>query len=493
MNKETITVMTEPEQDMVKMDLLDLLAELFLKWKKILIFLLIGAVLGCGGALLKDGAEKKPVTDEDIAKAKSVVATDKAKAAEQLFFQYVSYKELQEDFRSYYSVFANSDVNLDNTMQMRSEYYIVSTIKDLDTVFIKLALTEDDYQAMRTIAPDEQAGAAIYDRIAFTTAYNEITDNTDNKISMNNTIKLPAQEDRKEAYLINVELYGQSEEQCREMMAVVEAAFQRETEELKVLDPDIKLETLGEQFNHNVANYIQLLRKKNIDSMTTSETELRDLKDKVNDLPSEEKKYFNLLMEQYDDTFAVKERVSWKKWMVIGAFLGAVTAVGVVFFNYALGGEIQSTCELEQNGRLLNRVFIKGNNNLFGKLAAGLIHADETDPTIKADMVATDINIMMEKSGKNQLMLLCSREDSDAATFAEQVKAGLLAKNADLKVSIGNPLCSADELEMAAQADMGVSFAELKKSKRTMLREWRQLCERYKLPLAGAVAVQRCW
>lgn len=46
---------------------------------------------------------------------------------------------------------------------------------------------------------------------------------------------------------------------------------------------------------------------------------------------------------------------------------------------------------------------------------------------------------------------------------------------------------------MAAQADMGVAFAEMKKSKRAMLREWRQICERYKLPLAGSVAVQRCW
>jgi hypothetical protein len=62
-----------------------------------------------------------------------------------------------------------------------------------------------------------------------------------------------------------------------------------------------------------------------------------------------------------------------------------------------------------------------------------------------------------------------------------------------LKVSVGNPLCSVEELEMAAQADMGVAFVEMKKSKRGMLREWRQICERYKLPLTGAVAVQKCW
>ena len=138
-------------------------------------------------------------------------------------------------------------------------------------------------------------------------------------------------------------------------------------------------------------------------------------------------------------------------------------------------------------------MFVKGKKNLFGRWAAGLIHADDTDPAVKADMVATDINILMEKNGKNSVMLLRGEEDADAAGFAEQVKARLLEKNGDLKVSIGNPICSVDELEMAAQSDMGVAFAEMKKSKRSMLREWRQICERYKLSLAGSVAVQRCW
>ncbi len=501
MNENSITVLAKPaqEQEQIELDLLDLMADLLINWKKILIFLLIGAILGCGGALLKNSEEKEPVTEETLAAAREQVASDKAVAVEQLFFQYVSYKELQEDMRAYYSTFAASDVNLDNTVQMRSEYYIVSSIKDLDTVFIKMAITEADYHTMRDIAPDEEAGATIYDRITFTTVYNETTKSANAAtinaatIINNNTIKMPSQASMENAYLINVELYGSSEEQCSKMMKVVEKAFQRETEELKVLDPNIKIEALGEQFDYNVAEYVQTLRKKNIDRMTTSEGELNNLNIKVGKLPSEEKIYFELLMQQYDEAFAVKEHVSWKKWTVIGAFLGAVTATGTIFLNYVLDGKVKSPCELERNERLLNRVFIKGKKNLFGRWAAGLIHTDDTDPTVKADIVATDVGILMEKIGKNAVILLCSQEDSDAVGFAEQVKARLQEKNGELKVCIGNPMHSVDELEIASQADMGVLFAEMKKSKRSVLREWRQICERYKLPLAGSVAVRRCW
>lgn len=497
MDEKNITVVAKPVQvqEEIELDLLDLLAVFLLKWKLILALLLVGAVLGYGWAHLKNANNKlEPVEIEKaVEDARGQLSEDKAVAVEQLFFQYVNYLNLQKEMRTYYSNFAASDVTVGNTVQMRSEYYIVSDIKDLDTVFIKMAVTEADYQAMREIAPDEKAGATIYDRILFTTAYNERVQTS--SYSTSGTFKTPSQNGEINAYLINVELYGNSEEQCREMMAVIDAAFRREAEELRVLDPDIKLESLGEQFNNNVADYVQNLHKKNLDRMTVSETELNNLTTKIGKFTSEEKAYYELLQQQYEGTYssAPGKHVSGKKWTVIGAFLGAVIAAGGVFLVYGMDGKVKAPCELEQSGKLLNRVFVKGKKNLFGKWAARLVHADETDPTVKADMVATDISILMEKNGKHSVMLLCSGDDADAAGFAEQVKARLLGKNGELTISIGNPTCSVEELEMAAQAEMGVAFAEMKKSKRAMLREWRQICARYKVLLAGSVAVQRCW
>ena len=483
MNENNITVISKPAQkkDVIELDLLDLLAELFLKWKRILAFLLIGAILGYGGALVKSGGKAEPVTEQALADARAKIASDKALAVEQLFFQYVSYKELQEDMRAYYRDFVASDVNLDNTVQMRSEYYIVSTGRNLDTVFERMTLTEADYQAMRAIAPDEEAGATIYDRVVLETAYNS------------NNVNVSLQDEKENVYLINVTLYGSSEEQCRELMAIVDEAFRRQVKELKILDPDIRMDNLGEQFNYNVADHVYYLRKRNIDQMTTSEYELNNLNTNVQKLSREEKNYYNLLMQRYDEAFAVEEHVSWKKWTVIGAFLGAVIAVGVMALGYVLDGSVKSEYELEQGGKVLSRVFVQGKKNLFGKWAAGLIHADDTDPAVKADMVAANISILMEKNGKNTLLLLCSQENEDAARFAEQVKSRIEAKNGSLKVDIGNPLCSIKELEMAARADMGVAFVEMKKSKRTMLREWEQICEGYKLPLTYSVAVRRTW
>lgn len=501
MDENKVTVVTKPAQtqDEVEIDLLDLLAALLLKWKLVLALLLVGAIVGYGGAYVKNANSKtEPVEIEKaVEDARGQLSEDQAAAVEQLTLQYANYLNLQKEMRAYYSGFVDNDMTVDNTVQMRSEYYIVSDIQDLDTVFIKMAVTEADYQAMREIAPDEKAGAPIYDRVLFTTAYHEKPDNMKNNTidnTINNTIKVPAQNGEKNAYLINVELYGNSEQQCREMTAVIDAAFRREAEELKVLDPDLQLESLGQQLNNNVADYVQSLHKKNLDRMTVSETELNNLTTKIGKFTSEEKEYYNLLLKQYQGASSVAgKHVSEKKWTAIGAFLGVVLACCAVFFPYLTDGTVKTANELQRYASVLSRVSVKGEKNLFGRWAAKLRHADGTDPTLKADILATAISIMMEKNGKKALMLLCGEGDADAAALAEQVKAKLLAKNSELKVSIGNPIHSADELETAAQAEMSVAFAEMKKSKRAVLREWRQICACCKLPLAGTVAVQRCW
>ena len=479
-NNNPVWTMPAQEPDEMEIDLLDLMAELLLKWKAILALLLVGAMLGCGAALLMGGGKAEPVTDDAISGAKSQVAGDSATMVEQLFFQYVSYKEYQEDMRTYYGALAAGDINQDNVVLMQAEYYIDSTIQNLDAVFTRTALTEADYQAMRGISPDEEAGAMIYDRVLFTTVYG-------------NGVNVSLDGDENNACVVNVDLYGNSEEQCQKMMAVVDAAFQKKAQELKVADQNLRLESLGTQISHNVKNYVDTLRKSNIDQMTSADAEMTALNTKVNALSKEEKAYYELLKQRYEEPNAVEKRVSWKKFTVIGAFLGALAAAGMVCVVYLLNGKIQSASELEQSCTLLTRVSIQGRKNLFGKLAEFLTHADAVEPETKADMLAADLGILMGKTEKSTLLLMCNSADRDVLQFAEQVKARMQKKNSALQIAVGDPLNSVEELEITARAEMVVAFAELKKSKRAMFQEWRQICARYRVPLAGAVAVQRCW
>ena len=60
MNENNIIVVAKSTQtqDEIELNLLDLLAELLLKWKSILALLLIGAILGFGVAQIKGGGKE---------------------------------------------------------------------------------------------------------------------------------------------------------------------------------------------------------------------------------------------------------------------------------------------------------------------------------------------------------------------------------------------------------------------------------------------------
>ena len=490
MNEKYNTEVMPQEPEELELDLRDMLAVLLLKWKTVLACFLVLAVLCCGFALVKNSrtAEKDQVTDEEIEEARSKLAENKAIDAERLFFQYLAYQELQRDLTGYYREFVSTSKNLteEDVVQMRRKYYVTSGIENLGNLMATFTLGEEEYNTLRAIAPDEELGARIYNRV-------NISSWDSSRITVSNmpgTDKAPIQ------YLFTLSVYGTSEAQCEDMMQIVDRAFLNQLDVLKPMDQGITVSFAGDDFNHNMLNYVTELRKQNIDKITSTDKELTDLATKVSKLDSDEQKYYNLMKKQYEESqIKAEEEISWKKWTAIGGVLGLFLGAVVVFWPYLFDGRVKTAHELESSlsSMVLSCVTVKGKKKLFGKWAASLTGADDVDPAVKADMIAADLSVLMEKNGKKALYLLRAEEDENAVALAQQVKVRLQEKNREADITVGNPLSAAEDLEQLGAAELGVVFVELKKTKRNLLRQWRQICSRYRLPLAGSVTVQQCW
>ena len=491
MNENTSAMALQQEPEELELDLRDMLAALLLKWKTVLAWFLILALLCCGFALVKNSrtGEKKPaVTDEDIEETRGKLAENKAVDAERLFFQYLAYQQLQRDTTDYYREFVSTSKTLteDDVVQMRRKYYVTSGVENLGNLMGSFALNETEYDALRAISPDEELGTRVYSRVGISSWDNS-------RITVSN---ISGEDSVPVQYLFTLFVYGTSEAQCEEMMKVVDSAFLKQLDVLKPMDEGIEVSFAGDDFNHDMLGYVTDLRKQNIDKITSTDKELTDLATRVSRLDSDEQKYYNLLKQQYEESLIeAEEETSWKKMTAIGGILGLFLGMMVVLWPYLFDGKVKTAGELESSLRsmVLSRVCIKGKKNLFGKWAASLTGAEDIDPAIKADMIAADLSVMMEKNGKKALYLLNAEEDENAAALAEQVRVRLREKNPDATITVGNPLSAAAELEKLGAAELGVVFVELKKTKRNLLRQWRQLCSRYRLPLAGSVTVQQCW
>ena len=470
--------------DELEIDLKDMLAGVFLRWKAVLLCMILLGAIACGIAFLRCFVGKR-VSDEDIAGARSTLASDQAADVDWIFLQYRAYQDFQRELKDYYAQFVSNNLDLDNMVRLSAQYQISSNMENLDKALSTFTLTESDYNALRKIEPDEDFGSPIYKRIDFYTITNArvtLSNFTDETVT-------PF------TYLLIVSVYGKSEEQCQEMLQVINQAVEREANSLRLLDSNLSCSFVGSEYNYNTVDYVKNLQKNNIDNMTIAEKEMTDLTTKISKLSADQKAYYNLLVEQADQDYQPEERVSWKKWTVIGTLLGAVLAIGIYFLQYMFDGKVKIPGEAETlfHTHTLQRFSLPGKKNLFGKWVAGLSGAEIADPSVKTAMLAADLQVLMDKAEHKKLFLICDVDDTQAAAMANGVASRVEAQNSSIQVMVGNPFASVEELEQLAAADGAVVFTELRHSRRKLLNRWHEMCVRYCIPIIGSVATETCW
>lgn len=484
----------EPEE--LELDLRDMLATLLLRWKTLLICLLAGAMI-FGLLTLRSSPRTKTVSfvsEADVHAARQAVSEDRADAIELLYERIQFFTDYQRSIERSYSRLAGSNRELENAVILQESFCVISGIDNIGSYFSSTLLSEEDYDSLREVAPDSEIFADIHDRVEFSTDSLPNTlnllDNDDGQLVLSIINGGSGKE------LFTVTVYATSELECRDMVAAVENVLQRKADALRAVDAGLKLEPVGSRVSYDARSFIQArqdelwLRYSGVDEQLTEQQE------KVWSLTGAEKTYYQKL-EQLNkgDTTVSSGGRSLKKWTAIGSIVGLTAGVILVIWSYLFDGKVKTAGELEYSLRsmVLNRVCVMGKRNLFGRWAVKLTGSDMVDPGIKADMVATDLGILMEKNGKKAVYLLCCADDIDTAAFAEQVRVRVLEKAPDADITVGNPLSSAEQLEKIGTAELSVVFAEIKKTKRALLRQWMQVCARYRIPVAGSVAVEKCW
>ena len=480
MNENMVNAGLPQEPEELELDLKDMLATLFLRWKTLLLCLLAGALVFAAATFssFPRTTTVRFVTEADVFAARQAVGEDRADAIERLYERVHFYTEYLESIEQEFATLAAAGGLPEGTLVLQRNYFLTSNIDNIGSFFSASLLSEEDYDRLSQVIPEEEN---LRNRVLFATYSSD-----------SNSVADGGQAD----LLFSVTVFGENEDEISAMLPVVEDALQNKAAVLRQADSALRVEPVGAWTSYVARDFLQQRQDalwtnyNNVDSRLTAQN------NKVKALTGAEKTYYDKLASFHEGgTTVTSSGRSLKKWTAIGALLGLFAGVVLVFWPYLFDGKIKTAGELESAFRsmVLNRVSVPGKRNLFGRWAAKLTGADSVEPAIKADLVAADIAILLEKSGKKALYLLRDEHDSDASAFAEQVKARLLDKVSGVDVSVGNPVSSVEELEKVGAAELGVVFAQVKRTKRECLRRWRQICSRYRLPLAGTVAVETCW
>lgn len=480
MNEQMNAAVLPQEPEDLELDLRDMLATLFLRWKALLLCLLAGALVFAAFTLRFSPRTTTVsfVTEEDVFAARQSVTESRAAAIERLQERVQFYTDYLESIEQEFATMASAGDMPDGAKVLQRNYYVTSNIDNIGSFFSSSLLNEEDYARLLDIIPEEDD---LRNRVLFTTySANGSTVMADDSADL----------------LFTVTVFGRDDAEVTAMLPIVEDALENKAAVLRQADSGLKVEPVGGWTSYVARDFLQQRQDalwanyNNVDSRLNAQT------NKAKALTGAEKTYYDRLEAFHNgDSIVNTGGRSLKKWTAIGALLGLFAGVVLIFWPYLFDGKVKTAGELEYSLRsmVLSRVSVKGKRNLFGRCAARLTGADDVDPGAKADMIAADLSVLMEKNGKKTVYLLCCAEDANAFALAEQVKARLQEKAPGAEITVGNPLSAAEQLEKIGSAEIGVVFAEVKKTKRSILRQWMQICSRYRLPVAGTVAVQQCW
>jgi len=475
-----------------EISLTDLLGFIFKKWILVLVLLLIGAFIAAGFAIINNkGNNVKEITNETIEAQKANLNSDQVEQVEYLFSQYLSYKEYRSTIQKYMadSLYASDD--LESTIACTVIYYIESKIENVSQVFTRVAIGENEYIKIADILGIESTKTDdIYRRVSLTDITGEMGISGEN--NSNNVIIAEKNQNGAQNSLLQLQVVAKDSEQAEALVGIVEQAFYEEVEILRGFDSDIRLSLVDKTITTDVSTFFSRRQETAVTRLNNINTQLAALQTNyIDKLTPDEKNYFNILKDKSEETIAITKKISLKKAIVIGAAIGIIIAVLIIVLMYIFAGRVRATDDISlRYGIDAPYVIYKKKPQLFGFIVRKLREIDFSDMAIRQQMVASDIGIKLKKDEANQVYLVLDAVSQWETDIANSLKRELEESKSTLKINVGNPLSSPEELEQFSGAEAVLIMAQIDESKQKIVDKWIQLANRYNLNVIGAVILQ---
>lgn len=309
----------------------DVTAHLLLKWKILVLGMLIGLLVmgGYGYKKVKQAqAEKAAMLEEqysldvtdvnvyldmdaeelekniesydmEIANAKAALTPFSISYVERLASQYRSYNEYKKKMLEYYLNYMLDTKELKEHLIKKIYYYVQSPVPVTQPFFYSQNLfSQDDYAKMSEISPDEDMLSDIYGRVfVFVEQANSVT-------NVQLTNDLPEEEllpDSPTSYILTIMIIASDAEETDQMQLVVEDALARRQKELAEADLEVTIKPVLSHYTDDVMDTVINGQQTYVDSMTRADNAISNLQNNfIQKLTEDEKKYFDLIKEKQE-------------------------------------------------------------------------------------------------------------------------------------------------------------------------------------------------
>lgn len=468
--------------DEVEIDLKDLLAELFAKAGIIILCMAVFGATVLGFVLFKDRNSVVAPLEERIGDARIVLSTEDAETAERIYQQYLSYTKYKESLQKYYSDNLFIDGDFSDYVQELVLYNVSSSISGADDIFISLTISRETYERISQVFQEEDMPADIY-KLA------TISSGSENALVVNDDA------DTRNSYMLTVSVIGRTREQCDQVRKLVEDDLNKQFAVLQSLDPSATLIYVGENYNEDLASWIMERQAEAIRQLNDIENTIKNFNNnQVSNLSSEQKSYYNLLLEEDDVLTSGRSLKSLLKYLILGLFVGAALPCGWILLKYLFDGKVKTPYDVTARYGIpvLNTVAVDSKKRtLFTRWIKKLKGINPMDREKTLDLISTDICTIMAKNELNKIFLVKTSGSDEEERVAEGMEKRLNALNPEMDVKSGEPQISAEAIRNLSDSDGVILLAECGKTSVETADQCWTLLGRYSSNVLGSVVLNR--
>ncbi len=461
----------------VELNLKHWIGTVFLHFKKVLLVVLCGLLLGLGSSF-----KKLPTHEGNLKKATKDLKDVEIQTVDTYYEQYL----------------AKVDAFERTSKEAQDSYVMTLDDKQVPSFVTRYALDVPNADALAFLSQlrlSDQDRELIDEAVGFKVNRNEFSLLFDmylyglNNNNNNNGIRVTADSSFKEILVIDVE--GFDQETSTKVRDVMLASVNRQLEHFKVFDHEsqITLQQMEEIFVVGESSSVLSMQNSYKEQVENSYSSMMHMQEAPSTYSGDQKYYYELLVKNGTEIKRVS-RFRHVKGAIKGGIVGGVLAVVYSLLAYAMHGVVR--CAGMNRGQsaqwLTTFYFDKSKKNLFTKLGKKLVVQEDLDNACKMEMLVAKLAKVLELEQTKEIFVACTNETEHSKSVLADFEKAMKAKG--VSVVSGNPVLDVKAYEAFVDASSVMYLVVCNETKFKDLISMSQTANTFNVKQLGAVTIE---
>lgn len=505
------------DDDEIEIDLAKMFASILRRWKMIVGWTVVLAVLvGVIASLKEYQSAKNQYSDENMEAITEKLTQTEIQEIKEIYSRYKAYQKLFRNDDEYMESSVLMTWNPNDIITENIGYIISSDQADTASTFVRYTLGDEEYIKIAAIYGEDVDSKYISEAISLYIEDSDLNDSINLQSEDGNSIFNGGTITNNYYKTLNVRIFGTSKEQCESIAGIINQAIDNYTQKLKNSGISVDITQISESCLEGYSQELKDIQQNVMTNHSSSVNEYKDfVSNNIDTLEEDQKNYYDFLVGRDNQKKII---ISWKKYALFGALIGFILSILIAIILYLSEKDFRTEDEIQTaayqisgtekasnllgfyhydgNYHGLNKKVQKSADRLEYSSIAGFGEDEEKALSVTAmriQKLCENVNVDKgsDSSFKKPYSVFLVRDYSFKYGKDIEEKLDKNLQKLDLIVKSGVPSKNANDLCNLQSADAAVILVTLHDQKRNEMESDLRVIHENNIPVLGCVIISQ--